>query len=104
MTAEQVTPSGFQGPAQHAHTRGCDGHHEPGPCPAVLRQAYNAVRAELAGLDAAYTRLDAQCQVHWLARQSAESQLAEVRRIAYQGGQDAASARRELIAYLEGIK
>lgn len=34
-------------------------------------------------------------------RDQARAQLAEVRRIAYQGGQDAASVRRELLAWLE---
>jgi len=32
----------------------------------------------------------------------ARAEMAEVRRITYQGGQDAASVRHELLAYLEG--
>jgi hypothetical protein len=35
-----VTPVGYQGPAQHTYTAGCDGFHEPGQCP----------RAETAGV------------------------------------------------------
>jgi hypothetical protein len=27
------TPIGYQGPAQHTYTAGCDGFHEPGQCP-----------------------------------------------------------------------
>ena len=28
-----ITPSGYQGAAQHTYTPACDGFHEPGPCP-----------------------------------------------------------------------
>jgi hypothetical protein len=29
------TPVGYQGPAQHTYTTGCDGFHEPGQCPRI---------------------------------------------------------------------
>lgn len=28
-----IAPVGYQGPAQHTYTTGCDGFHEPGQCP-----------------------------------------------------------------------
>jgi hypothetical protein len=32
MCEIKMTPVGYQGAAQHTHTRACDGFHEPGRC------------------------------------------------------------------------
>ncbi len=40
---QDYTPIGYQGAAQHTYTIGCDGFHEPGPCPAPGRQFLTAI-------------------------------------------------------------
>jgi hypothetical protein len=33
LSMARCTPLGYQGAAQHTWTMGCDGFHDPGPCP-----------------------------------------------------------------------
>src|SRR5690348_4970946 len=37
VDSEDITPTGWQGAAQHTYTRACDGFHAPGACPDAAR-------------------------------------------------------------------